>query len=289
MNSLKENKNFIKRLKKVLRSDRSAEKIIRDNDVFKCPECEKENTRKELKKTMFVCPECKHHYRISARHRIKITFDAGSFREISRGMVNGNPLGFPAYEDKLAEAAARTNMKEAVITGTGEIGGIKAVAAVMDSRFMMASMGMAVGEKITRACEYATKKRLPLIIFSTSGGARMQEGILSLFQMAKTNAAISRHSEAGLLYISIMTNPTTGGVTASFASIGDIIISEPGALIGFAGPRVIEQTIRQELPEGFQRAEFLKEHGFLDMVVERKDMRDMLSRIMELHRGGYIK
>lgn len=225
----------------------------------------------------------------SARARLAETLDRGTFREFSRTLAGGDPLGFPGYKEKLEKSRRKTHLREAVVTGTGRIGGVKTVICVMDKSFMMASMGVAVGEKITRACEYATKKRLPLIIFAASGGARMQEGILALFQMAKTSAAIALHDEAGLLYISVLTDPTTGGVTASFASLGDITIAEPGALIGFAGPRVIEQTINQELPEGFQRAEFQEDHGFVDMIVERKDMRDSLATILRLHEKGQLQ
>ncbi len=198
-------------------------------------------------------------------------------------MKGKNPLDFPGYEEKLLNQQQKTGMKEAVLTGTGKISGYKVVVCAMDSRFMMASMGTAVGEKITRACEYAAKNRLPLIIFAASGGARMQEGILSLFQMAKTAAAVARHGEEGNLFISVLTHPTTGGVTASFASLGDVILAEPGALIGFAGPRVIEQTIGQELPEGFQSAEYLLEHGFVDQVVPRTDLRQTLAFLLQVH------
>lgn len=199
---------------------------------------------------------------------------------------SGNPLDFPGYDEKLEQVRAATGLREAVLTGTGRINGIRTAICVMDNRFLMGSMGAAVGEKITRCFEYATKKKLPMIIFSASGGARMQEGILSLIQMAKTSAAAAKHSEAGLLFISVMTNPTTGGVTASFASLGDIIIAEPGALIGFAGPRVIEQTIGQALPEGFQSSEYLLEHGFLDAIVERKNMRKTLEFMLLLTKDG---
>ena len=251
--------------------------------VVLCPQCDAKLTKEQLAETLYVCPACGHHYNISARYRLKTILDPKSFHEICGSLKGGNPLDFPGYEEKLREQREKTGLKEAVIVGTGKIKGIKTVICVMDNRFMMASMGTAVGEKITRACEYAIKNRLPLIIFSASGGARMQEGILSLFQMAKTSAAISRHNEEGLLYISVMTNPTTGGVTASFASLGDIILSEPDALIGFAGPRVIEQTIKTSLPEGFQRSEYLQEHGFVDAVVERKDMRETLGLLLKLH------
>ena len=215
--------------------------------------------------------------------RIKETVDRGSFREIGKNLKVLNPLDFPGYSEKLREAGEKTGLKDAVVMGTAKLAGKKIVIAVMDNRFMMASMGMVVGEKITRAFEYATKKRLPIVVFATSGGARMQEGIMSLMQMAKTAAAVEKHREAGLLYVCVMTNPTTGGVFASFAGLGDINIAEPDALIGFAGPRVIEQTIGEKLPEGFQRANFQYEHGMVDMIVERKNMRNMLSKLIELH------
>ncbi|MGP1569811.1 MAG: acetyl-CoA carboxylase carboxyltransferase subunit beta [Eubacteriales bacterium] len=219
----------------------------------------------------------------SAIARIKMTVDKGSFREIGRNLKVKNPLDFPDYENKLASMRDKTGMKDAVITGTAKIDGKKIVIAAMDNRFMMASMGMVVGEKITRGFEYATKKKLPVVVFATSGGARMQEGIMALMQMAKTAAAVKRHSEAGLLYICVMTNPTTGGVFASFAGLGDIHIAEPDALLGFAGPRVIEQTIGEKLPQGFQRAKFQYEHGMVDMIVERSDMRKTLAKLIELH------
>ena len=240
----------------------------------------------DLADHLYVCPACGHHFTVPARSRIKMVADKGSFREICGALKGGNPLAFPGYEEKLKKTRDATGLHEAVVTGTCRIGGVKAVLCVMDSRFFMGSMGTAVGEKITRSIEYATKNRLPLIIFSASGGARMQEGILSLFQMAKTSAAIAKHDEAGLLYISVLTNPTTGGVTASFASLGDVILAEPGALIGFAGPRVIEQTIRESLPDGFQRAEALRDWGFVDRVVPRQALRETLAGLMVLHQTG---
>lgn len=234
-------------------------------------------------RTEMTCPACGHHFRLPARTRIRMTLDPRSFREFAGSIRADDPLDFPGYAEQIRRAEKRSRMREAVVTGTGRIGGHRIAVAAMDSRFMMGSMGTAVGEKIARTAEYATKKQLPLVIFSASGGARMQEGILSLMQMAKTAAAIGRHGDAGLLYISVLTDPTTGGVTASFASLGDIILAEPGALIGFAGPRVIRQTIRQELPEGFQRAAFQEEHGFADQVVPRQEMRQLLEDLLELH------
>nr|MCR4670720.1 acetyl-CoA carboxylase carboxyl transferase subunit alpha [Saccharofermentans sp.] len=221
-----------------------------------------------------------------ASTRIESIADKDSFTEWDDDVEETNPLKTPGYEKKIEALRTSTELHEAVVTGRCKIGGIDLVLCVMDTRFMMASMGQVVGEKITRAVERATEERLPVIIFTASGGARMQEGIISLMQMAKTSAALERHSEAGLLYVSVLTDPTTGGVTASFAMLGDIILAEPGALIGFAGPRVIEQTIGQKLPEGFQRAEFLEEHGFVDAVVPRGNMRDTLARILRMHQAG---
>jgi len=212
--------------------------------------------------------------------------DENTFKEYDMDLKTANPLNFPDYVEKVSYATEYSNEDEAVITGEGKINGDDCVICVMDPNFMMGSMGSVVGEKITRAIEKAIEKRFPVIIFSASGGARMQEGIISLMQMAKTSAAIARLSEEGLLYISVLTDPTTGGVIASFAMLGDIIIAEPGALIGFAGPRVIEQTIRQKLPEGFQRAEFLKEKGFLDKIVARSDMKRVISKILKIHTIG---
>ncbi len=226
------------------------------------------------------------HPRVAARDRINSIIDKGTFTEYDTDLKTTNALDFPGYMEKIEIAMKNSNEKEAVITGEGKITGKDCVICVMDSNFMMGSMGSVVGEKITRAIEKAIEKRFPVIIFTASGGARMQEGILSLMQMAKISAALGRLGEAGLLYISVLTDPTMGGVTASFAMLGDIIIAEPGALIGFAGPRVIEQTIKQKLPEGFQRAEFLQEKGFIDKVVHRKNMKVVLSKILKIHTLG---
>ncbi len=226
------------------------------------------------------------HPRIGARERINLTIDEGTFVEYDTDLKTTNPLDFPNYTDKIRAAKENSGEKEAVVTGEGKIKGEDCIICIMDPNFMMGSMGSVVGEKITRAAEKAIEKRFPVIIFTASGGARMQEGILSLMQMAKTSIALGRLGEEGLLYISVLTDPTTGGVTASFAMLGDIIIAEPGALIGFAGPRVIEQTIKQKLPEGFQRAEFLKEKGFVDKIVHRKNMRTLLSRVLKIHASG---
>ncbi len=248
-----------------------------------CARCGQENPRIEVESSLCVCPSCGFHQPIPAAQRLAMVMDEGKWRELDAGVQSADPLSFPGYGEKLAEQRGKTGMTEAVLTATGMIGGRKCVVGVMDSRFLMGSMGAAVGEKITRAIEYATKRRLPLILFCASGGARMQEGVMSLMQMAKTSAALKRHSGRGLLYITILTNPTTGGVTASFASLGDVILAEPGALIGFAGPRVIEQTIGEKLPEDFQRAEFMMQHGFVDAVIHRRELRHALGRLLMLH------
>lgn len=239
--------------------------------LCKCAKCSAAVFTEEVSKNYYVCPECEAYFRMDARTRIKSITEEDSFVEWDTDLSIKNPLGTPGYEAKLQGLMEKTGLDEAVITGIGKIGKNETVLCVCDCRFMMASMGSNVGEKITRAVERATERKLPVIIFACSGGARMQEGIVSLMQMAKTSAALKRHSDAGQLYISVLTDPTTGGVTASFAMLGDIILAEPGALIGFAGPRVIEQTIGQKLPEGFQRSEFLLEHGFVDAIVSRKE------------------
>lgn len=249
----------------------------------KCTRCNEILYTKELDKNLKVCHKCNFHFRVGARERVAMTLDQGSFREYDANLESANPLDFPGYHEKIASAQEATGLKEAVLTGEGTINGYPVVLAVMDPNFIMGSMGSVVGEKITRAIEAAIEKRYPLIIFSASGGARMQEGILSLMQMAKTSAALAKLDQAGVLYISVFTDPTTGGVTASFASLGDIILAEPGALIGFTGPRVIEQTIKQKLPEGFQRAEFMRQHGFVDLIVARNNMKETLANILALH------
>lgn len=259
---------------------------VPDNMLFKCPRCLNVVMTDELEKNLRVCPECGYHARMAAPDRIRLIADKDSFTEFDADMMSKNPIDFPDYEAKQQKLRESTGLKDAVITGECTIRGIRCVMGVMDSRYMMASMGSVVGEKITRAFEYATENRLPVIMFTASGGARMQEGIVSLMQMAKTSGAVARHSDAGLLYITVITDPTTGGVTASFASLGDIIIAEPKVLVGFAGRRVIEGTIKQRLPDDFQSAEFMLEHGFADMIVERKSLRRTIAHILNLHRQG---
>lgn len=246
----------------------------------KCPRCSNLIYRKELERNLKVCPKCGFHHRLTAIERLEITLDEDSFEEIDTDLTSGDPLKFEGYPQKLQEAREKTGGAEAVITGEGTIDGYRTVIGVLDFHFMGGSMGSAVGEKVARASEQAHEGRLPLVLFSASGGARMQEGALSLMQLAKTSAAIGRLHDAGLPYISIMCDPTTGGVTASFAFLGDVILAEPGALIGFAGRRVIEQTIRRKLPDDFQTAEFCLNKGLIDLVVTRSDMRPTISRLL---------
>ncbi|MDZ5472492.1 acetyl-CoA carboxylase, carboxyltransferase subunit beta [Bacillus sp. 31A1R] len=252
----------------------------------KCPNCKKIIYSKELIKNVKVCLHCQYHYPMNSSERIASFLDEGSFQEMDRGMISENPLQFPDYTEKLEKDRQKTNLNEAVVTGVGEINGNKTVVAVMDSTFRMGSMGSVVGEKITRAIEKAGELSVPFIIFTASGGARMQEGVLSLMQMAKTSVALKRFSDQGGLIISIMTHPTTGGVSASFASLGDYNFAEPKALIGFAGRKVIEQTIREDLPEDFQTAEFLMKHGQLDAVIPRTELKEQIGKILEMHQPG---
>ena len=252
----------------------------------KCNKCGAAIIAEDVKNGYYICPKCHGYFRVHAYRRIEMIADEGSFEEWDKEIDFVNPLDFKGYEDKINHLKERTKLNEAVVTGKVMINGNPAVVGVCDGRFMMASMGWIVGEKITRAVERATEEKLPVIIFTCSGGARMQEGIVSLMQMAKTSAALKKHSDAGQLYVSVLTDPTTGGVTASFAMLGDIILAEPKALIGFAGPRVIEQTIGQKLPKGFQRSEFLLDHGFVDRIVEREELKDVLTQILEMHHSA---
>ena len=255
---------------------------IPDKLCTKCPGCGDMLFSEDLAETLQVCPKCGHHFRLTGAQRIALVCDEGSFTQWDEGLSSVDPLQFPGYAGKLKNSKLQ-GLKEEVLTGEGSIGGAPCAVFAMEPKFMMGSIGSVVGEKIPRLFERATEKRLPVVGFTVSGGARMQEGMLSLSQMAKTSGAVKRHSEAGLLYVTVLTDPTTGGVTASFAMEGDILLSEPGALIGFAGQRVIEQTMRQKLPRNFQRAEFLLEHGFLDAVVHRRKMKRTLAYILRLH------
>lgn len=258
-------------------------KEIPEGIMVKCNECGAISYTKELEKNLKVCTNCGHHFAMNSFERVHATLDEGHFFEYDSDMISVDPLSFPDYLDKVEKDMEKTNLNEAILTGEGTIMGHPVVIGVMDSRFRMGSMGSVVGEKIFRAIERAMEKKYPFVLFSASGGARMQEGVLSLMQMAKTSAGLAKLHDQGGLFISIMTNPTTGGVSASFASLGDYNLAEPGALIGFAGRRIIEQTIRQELPKDFQTAEFLLQHGQLDQVVHRKDMRSVLGKILDIH------
>lgn len=261
-------------------------KDVPEGLMTKCPSCKEITLTKDLEKNKKVCPKCDHHFKMTAYERINILLDAESFESMDDHLKSQNPLGFPGYTEKVQADSEKTGLNEAVLTGSGKLQGQEIVLAVMDSHFRMGSMGSVVGEKITRAIEAATERKVPFIIFTASGGARMQEGVLSLMQMAKTSVALKRHSNEGLLFVSVLTHPTTGGVSASFASVGDINIAEPKALIGFAGRRVIEQTVREKLPEDFQTAEFLLAHGQLDAVVHRDLMKQTLATIVRLHTRG---
>lgn len=260
-----------------------AKNDVPEGIMMKCPECRKNVFTKDLMKNLKVCPTCDHHMKMTAWERVEIFLDENSFVSMDDHLETVNPLNFPSYTEKIKADAQKTGLNEAVLTGIGKLDGQQVAIAIMDSHFRMGSMGSVVGEKITRAIEKATELKIPFIIFTASGGARMQEGVLSLMQMAKTSVALRRHSDHGQLYISILTHPTTGGVSASFASVGDINIAEPKALIGFAGRRVIEQTVREKLPEDFQTAEFLLNHGQLDAIIHRKEMREKVASIVHLH------
>jgi acetyl-CoA carboxylase carboxyl transferase subunit beta len=261
----------------------AAHRKKRKGDDINCPDCQERSDSADLVASCYVCNACGHHFTISAEQRLEMLFDDQWYSPLFTDILPQNPIGFPGYDSKIRQLQRQTKMDEACICAVGKISGLRTVLAVLDSQFLMGSMGTAVGEKITLSIEYAAEQKLPLIIFSASGGARMQEGIFSLMQMAKTASAVRRFSDQGGLFISYLTHPTTGGVTASFASLGDIILAEPRALIGFAGPRVIEQTIKTKLPENFQSAESLLEHGFIDAIIQRGQMRETLAQLLRLH------
>ena len=256
---------------------------VPDELFSQCPGCKYTIYQKDLGSER-ICPHCGYTFRISAQERLALTIDMGTFLEMFKGIETQDPLNFPGYRKKLTLMREKTGLDEAVVTGTALIKGEKVALGIMDSNFIMASMGTVVGEKITRLFEYATAEKLPVVLFTASGGARMQEGIMSLMQMAKISAAVKRHSNTGLFYLTILTDPTTGGVTASFAMEGDIILAEPQSLVGFAGRRVIENTVREALPEDFQKAEFLLEHGFVDAIIKRRELPDTIARLVRLHR-----
>ena len=281
--------NFIKPKNKLEEGGRTAAPVQQDagEPEKKCPNCRKDIPLSRLWANNLVC-SCGYHFRMKARQRIQMIVEKDSFQELYADVKAGNPLNFPGYQEKAETVRQISGEEEAVICGTAQIGKEKCCLFVMESYFMMGSMGSAVGEKITRLFEYATEHRLPVIGFTVSGGARMQEGLLSLMQMAKTSAAVKRHSDAGLLYIAVLTDPTTGGVTASFAMEADIILAEPGATVGFAGARVIEQTTRKPLPAGFQTSEFVLDHGFIDRIVSRGEQKKLLSQLLQMHGGGNL-
>lgn len=279
---------FIKPKNELENSDDTDTKkpYVPDEMWEKCPECGTLLLTTDIEENLRVCSKCNHHFRLNARQRVDMIADKDTFVEMDKDFESVNIIDFPFYDEKLEKSKEQSNEKESVICGTCKLGGIETVIVSMNSEFMMGSMGTVTGDKITRAFEYATEQRLPVIVFTVSGGARMQEGILSLMQMAKTSGAVKMHSDAGLLYITVLTDPTTGGVTASFAMEGDIILAEPKALIAFAGPRVIEQTIRQKLPKDFQTAEFLKQKGFVDKVVDRRYLKETLKHLLKIHNYG---
>lgn len=269
--------------KRGLASGKGSKPEVPEGLLRRCNKCGAAIIAEDVKNGYYICPKCGGYFHIQAYRRLQMIADEDTFEEWDKELTGQNPMGYKGYEEKIQSLKEKTGLNEAVVTGKAKINGQDVVLGICDGRFMMASMGWAVGEKIARAVERATEEKLPVILFACSGGARMQEGITSLMQMAKTSAALKRHSDAGLLYISVLTDPTTGGVTASFAMLGDVILAEPKALIGFAGPRVIEQTIGQKLPKGFQRSEFLLEHGFIDRIVEREEMKEVLSQIIRCH------
>jgi acetyl-CoA carboxylase carboxyl transferase subunit beta len=279
-------KNTQKKKKYATIPSEAAKNDVPEGIMTKCPSCKTIMYTKELNKNLKVCLHCGYHHAMNSRERIRSFIDEGTFKEIDESMISENPLNFPDYLEKVEKDRLKTKINEAVVTGSGSVNGNPIVVAIMDSTFRMGSMGSVVGEKITRAIEKADELSVPFIIFTASGGARMQEGVLSLMQMAKTSVALKKFSDNGGLIISIMTHPTTGGVSASFASLGDYNFAEPGALIGFAGRRVIEQSIREELPEDFQTAEFLLKHGQLDAIIPRLELVDQLTNILEIHQPG---
>lgn len=268
-----------------VRQKPQAKPEVPDELFSQCPGCKHTIYQKDLGSER-ICPHCSYIFRISAQEHLDLTIDSGSFVEMFTGIETQDPLNFPGYQKKLATMREKTGLDEAVLTGTASIKGQKVALGIMDSNFIMASMGTVVGEKITRLFEYATVENLPVVLFTASGGARMQEGIMSLMQMAKISAAVQRHSKAGLFYLTILTDPTTGGVTASFAMEGDIILAEPQSLVGFAGRRVIENTVRETLPDDFQKAEFLLEHGFVDAIVKRRELPETIAKLVRLHGGS---
>ena len=275
---------------KIEDQDEDEERTVKTEGIFvKCPDCESALYARELGDSLHVCTHCAHHFRLGARDRLKMLFDNGKYERLDEEVTSGDPLEFvdtKPYKDRIEQAKKSSGLPEAIVSGTGKVGGHLVYAGAMDMSFIGGSMGSAVGEKITRLIERALEKKGAAIIFAASGGARMQEGTLSLMQMAKISAALARLHEAGLPYISVLTDPTTGGVTASFAMLGDVNLAEPKALIGFAGPRVIEQTIRQQLPKGFQRSEFLLEHGMVDIVVDRRELKDTIVRMLDFMMNG---
>ena len=268
-----------------VRQKPQAKPEVPDELFSQCPGCKHTIYQKDLGSER-ICPHCNYTFRISAQERLDLTIDSDSFVEMFTGIETQDPLNFPGYQKKLVTMREKTGLDEAVLTGTTSIKGQKVALGIMDSNFIMASMGTVVGEKITRLFEYATVENLPVVLFTASGGARMQEGIMSLMQMAKISAAVQRHSKAGLFYLTILTDPTTGGVTASFAMEGDIILAEPQSLVGFAGRRVIENTVRETLPDDFQKAEFLLEHGFVDAIVKRRELPETIAKLVRLHGGS---
>ena len=275
---------FLQRQRKLKTS--TPKRDINEGIYPKCESCKEVIAVMQLSSNLEVCPTCGFHHRMTAKKRLESLIDPGSFKEINRRLHTLNPLNFPGYEEKIEGLMEANDLNEAVVTGIGKIAGESVAIGIMDSHFLMASMGSVVGEKVTRLIEVSISRRLPLIMVCASGGARMQEGIYSLMQMAKTSAALAKHNDAGLLYISVLTHPTMGGVTASFATLGDIIIAEKGASVGFAGRRVVEQTIKQKLPDHFQTAEFLQEKGLVDLVVSRQELKQTLAKLIDLHEGS---